>query len=177
MIPFGHICQRNCDIKPDRWTRFTRDEQLTLLSLWALAPSPLMLGMNLVDNDEWTTAILSNPEILAVDQDALGKQSRHLAIAGTRAEVWVKELSDGSLAVGFFNRTGRTAKVDYPWQTLGLSGSPQVRDLWLRQDLGAQQNFTADLPSHGCVLLAVKPSAAGAATETRTSATQPLPPR
>ena len=55
MIPFAHVCQRNCDVKPDRWTRFTRDEQLTLMSLWALAPSPLMLGMNLPDNDEWTT--------------------------------------------------------------------------------------------------------------------------
>ena len=78
MIPFGHICQRNCDVRPDRWTRFTRDEQLTLMSLWALAPSPLMLGMNLPDNDEWTTAILTNPEVLAVDQDSLGKPAQRV---------------------------------------------------------------------------------------------------
>ena len=70
MIPFGHICLRNCDVKPERWTRFTRPEQLTLMSLWCLESSPLMLGMNLPDNDEWTTALLTNPEVLAVDQDA-----------------------------------------------------------------------------------------------------------
>ncbi|RPI46854.1 MAG: glycoside hydrolase family 27 protein, partial [Bacteroidetes bacterium] len=69
MIPLGHICQRNCDVRPDRWTRFSRDEQLTLMSLWALAPSPLMLGMNLPDNDDWTKALLTNPEVLAVNQD------------------------------------------------------------------------------------------------------------
>ncbi len=73
MIPFGHICQRNCDVQPDRWTRFTRDEQLTLMSLWALAPSPLMLGMNLPDNDDWTTALLTNPEVLAVNQNPVGR--------------------------------------------------------------------------------------------------------
>ena len=107
MIPFGHICQRNCDVRPDRWTRFTRDEQLTLMSLWALAPSPLMLGMNLPDNDEWTTAILTNPEVLAVDQDPLGKPAQRIANPAVPAEIRVKPLADGSRAVGFFNRTSQ----------------------------------------------------------------------
>jgi hypothetical protein len=157
MIPFGHICQRNCDVRPDRWTRFTRDEQLTLMSLWALAPSPLMLGMNLPDNDVWTTAILSNPEALAVDQDALGKQARRMTADGNVAEMWVKPLADGSLAVGFFNGTEKTASVDYRWHYLGYSSAPLVRDLWLRRDLGRQQYFTAELPPHGCVLLKTLP--------------------
>lgn len=155
MIPFGQICQRNCDVHPARWTHFTRDEQLTLMSLWALAPSPLMLGMNLPDNDDWTTAILSNPEVLAVDQDVLGKPARRMTADGSVAEMWVKPLADGSLAVGFFNRTDSTATVDYRWRYLGFSSAPQVRDLWLREDLGRQQNFTAELPPHGCVLLKV----------------------
>ena len=77
MIPFGHICLRNCDVHPDRWTRFTRDEQLTLMSLWALAPSPMMLGANLPDNDAWTTAILTNP-------GSAGHKSRPLGFAGRR---------------------------------------------------------------------------------------------
>jgi hypothetical protein len=158
MIPFGHVCQRNCDVRPDRWTRFTRDEQLTLMSLWALAPSPLMLGMNLPDNDAWTTAILTNPEVLAVDQDVLGKQARRMTADGSVAEMWVKPLVNGSLAVGFFNRTEKTAAVDYRWHYLGYSGAPHVRDLWLRKDLGRQQNFTAELPPHGCVFLVVFPN-------------------
>jgi alpha-galactosidase len=156
MIPFGHLCQRNCDVKPDRWTRFTRDEQLTLLSLWALAPSPLMLGMNLPDNDDWTTAILSNPEVIAVDQDSLGKEARRRFGPPQVAETWMKELSDGSFAVGFFNRTEKTASVNLPWRNLGFLSPPMVHDLWLQKDLGRQENFVADLPPHGCVLLKVK---------------------
>ena len=155
MIPFGHICQRNCDVHPDRWTRFSHDEQLTLMSLWSLAPSPMMLGMNLPDNDDWTTAILSNPEVLAVDQDVLGRQARRMTADGTVTEMWVKELADGSLAVGFFNRTEKTARVDYRWHYLGFAGAPAVRDLWLRKDLDRQPHFTAEIPAHGCVLLKV----------------------
>ncbi len=157
MIPFGRICQRNCDVHPDRWTRFTRDEQLTLISLWALAPSPLMLGMNLPDNDDWTTAILSNPEVLAVDQDPWGKPARRMTADGSAAEMWVKKLADGSLAVGFFNRTEKAVPVDYRWHYLGLDRTPQVRDLWLRKDLGQQPDFTTTLPPHGSTLLKVLP--------------------
>ncbi|HEV2436950.1 MAG TPA: putative Ig domain-containing protein [Verrucomicrobiae bacterium] len=156
MIPFGHICQRNCDVRPDRWTRFTRDEQLTLLSLWALAPSPLMLGMNLPDNDEWTTAILTDPEVLAVDQDSLGNPAWRITDPNVPAEIWIKKLADGSLAVGYFNRTDQPVKVAVPWQKLGFHSAPQVRDLWLRKDLGRETEFTADLPAHGCMLLRVQ---------------------
>ena len=155
MIPFGHICQRNCDVRPERWTRFTRDEQVTLMSLWALAPSPLMLGMNLPDNDEWTTAILSNPEVLAVNQDALGKPARRMTADGSAAEMWVKELADGSLAVGFFNRTNNTIKAAYLWHYLGFTVEPMVRDLWLRKDLSQPGEFVAEIPAHGSILLRV----------------------
>ena len=156
MIPFGHICQRNCDVHPDRWTRFTRDEQLTLMSLWALAPSPLMLGMNLPDNDDWTAAILSNPEVLAVNQDSLGRAARRMTGPPQVVETWMKELADGSFAVGFFNRSAQPVKVNFPWRNLGFLSAPEVRDLWLRQDLGRPENFITDLPPHGCTLLRVK---------------------
>jgi hypothetical protein len=156
MIPFGHICVRNCDVHPDRWTRFTRDEQLTLMSLWALAQSPMMLGMNLPDNDDWTTALLTNPEVLAVNQDAAGDFARRISVSGQVADVWAKKLSDGAQAVGFFNRTDSPLKLDFAWQNLGIA-KPDVRDMWLRKDLGHhQKNFTGELPAHGCVLLRVK---------------------
>ncbi|HUA38177.1 MAG TPA: putative Ig domain-containing protein [Candidatus Sulfopaludibacter sp.] len=159
MIPFGHICQRNCDVRPGRWTRLTRDEQLTLMSLWALASSPLMLGMNLPDNDAWTTALLTNPETLAIDQDPLGKPAQRAANPGVPAEIWVKPLADGSRALGLFNRTSLPVKVDLPWRNLrksGIRSRPEVRDLWLREDLGRQENLVATLPPHGCLLLKVK---------------------
>ncbi len=156
MIPFGRICQRNCDVHPERSTRFTRDEQLTLLSLWALAPSPLMLGMNLPDNNDWTTAILSNPEVLSVNQDPLGKPARRMTGPPQIAEVWLKELADGSFAVGFFNRAVQPVKINFPWRNLGFLTTPEVRDLWLRQDSVRKENFAAELPPHGCVLLRVR---------------------
>jgi hypothetical protein len=157
MIPFAHICQRNCDVRPERWTRFTRDEQLTLISLWSLAPSPLMLGMNLPDNDDWTTALLTNPEVLAVNQDAAGKRARRLTAQPSGAEVWVKELSDGATAVGFFNRTAQPLNIRCAWRDLGFATKVRARDLWLRTNLGAQKEFIAELPTHGCALLRLQP--------------------
>jgi hypothetical protein len=153
MIPFAHICQRNCDVHPERWTRFTRDEQLALISLWSLAPSPLMLGMNLPDNDDWTTALLSNPEVLAVNQDAAGKRARRLTAQPSGAEIWVKQLSDGATAVGFFNRTAQPLNIRCAWRDLGFASKVRARDLWLRTNLGAQKEFVAELPVHGCALL------------------------
>jgi alpha-galactosidase len=175
MIPFGHIAIRNCDVHPERWTRFTRDEQLTLMSLWSLAPSPLMLGMNLPDNDDWTTALLTNPEVLAVNQDKLGERGWRVSAAGQTPEIWARRLAGGSLAVGFFNRTDGAMKVNYAWSKLGFAAAvqppgpwhgatllmrrpsaPEVRDLWLRKDLDRQKSFVAELPPHGCVLLKVR---------------------
>jgi hypothetical protein len=156
MIPFAHICQRNCDVKPDRWTRFTRTEQLTLMSLWAIAPSPLMLGMNLPDNDRWTTAILTAPEVIAVNQDDSFHTTRRMTDFVAPAETWMRNLSDGSSAVGIFNRTEQPVSVKVLWSQLGFISAPDVRDVWLRQDLGKQDAFTTELPPHGCVLLKVK---------------------
>ncbi|HZM05411.1 MAG TPA: glycoside hydrolase family 27 protein [Candidatus Saccharimonadales bacterium] len=157
MIPFGHICQRNCDVHPDRWTRFTRNEQLTLMSLWALAPSPLMLGMNLPDNDAWTTALLSNPEVLAVNQDPLGHPAQRLTENADGTETWTKDLADGSLAIGLFNRSRKPAKVKIFWRDFGYPSEVEVRDLWIRSTLSTQINFATELPPHGCVLLQARP--------------------
>ena len=153
MIPFGHVCQRNCDVRPGRWTRFTRDEQLTLISLWSLMSSPLMLGMNLPDNDDWTTAVLTNPEILAVDQDVLDRPVRQIRIPYQGVELWTKTLSNTSVAAGFFNRTDKAVEVNCMWQDMGFSASPKVRDLWLRKNLRPQTVFVEEIPAHGCALL------------------------
>ena len=68
MLPVGHLSIGHRSVGHDRCTHFTRDEQLTLISLWCLLPSPLMVGANLPDNDDWTTASSDQPEVLAVDQ-------------------------------------------------------------------------------------------------------------
>jgi len=108
MIPLGKIGKRS--VGKSRWTAFTRDEQITLMSLWAVVSSPLMLGMNLPENDDWTTALLSNPEVLAVNQDPLGKAAVRVAV-DNKIEVWSKTLTDGSQAVALINR-GNASDID-----------------------------------------------------------------
>ncbi len=110
MLPVGHLSVAHRSVGADRFTALTRDEQLTHLSLWSLLPSPLMVGANLPDNDPWTLALLTNPEVLAVNQDQLGAKARPLA-ATNGVEIWVKPLRDGSQAVGIFNR-GRLTDID-----------------------------------------------------------------
>ena len=156
MLPVGHLSVSNRSVGPDRYTQFTRDEQLTHLSLWSLLPSPLMVGANLPDNDNWTTALLTNPEVIAVNQDALGQPAQRLTNVLVGVEIWTKKLAGKSLAVGIFNRGNAAVPVNLVWHDLGLRAKPAVRDVWLRQDLGRQTNFITELPPHGCALLRVK---------------------
>ena len=91
MLPVGHLSVSNRSVGPDRFTHFTRDEQLTHISLWSLLPSPLMIGANLPDNDDWTTALLTNPEVLAVNQDVLGQPAQRLTNVLAGVEIWTKK--------------------------------------------------------------------------------------
>jgi hypothetical protein len=151
MIPLGHIGIRS--VGHDRQTGFTRDEQVALMTLWALRPSPLMLGMNLPDNDDWTLSLITNDEVLAIDQDALGKPAQRVS-QKNGGEVWVRELRDGSKAVGLFNRGNAETKVTLNWSEAGLEGAEKVSDLWQHKDLGKHdREMTVPIPSHGAVLL------------------------
>ena len=153
MLPLGHLSIANRSVGRDRQTRFTRPEQVTLLSLWSLLPSPLMVGADLPDNDPWTRALLTNPEVLAVDQDSGGTPAARVSTADA-GQVWARTLGDGSLAVGLFNRGDFDDAVTARWGDLHLTGSVHVRDLWQRKDLGVfSSQFTATVPAHGAVLL------------------------
>ncbi|HEX9046587.1 MAG TPA: glycoside hydrolase family 27 protein [Verrucomicrobiae bacterium] len=153
MIPFGHIGIKCTIAGPDRQTRFTRDEQRTLMSLWALAPSPLMLGNNLPDTDEWTLSLLTNDEVLGIDQDPLGSPARRVAQTNN-AEIWVKDLQDGGKAIGLFNRSAAAQDVEMTWNDAGLTGANMLHDLWAHKNLGTfKEKFVVQVPSHGVVLL------------------------
>jgi hypothetical protein len=159
LIPLGHVAVRNSAAGPDRPTRLTRDEQLTLLSLADLASSPLMLSMNLPDNDEWTESLLSNDEALAIDQDRGGRPLRRLVRKGT-SEVWAKPLAGGDLALGFFNRGEQTTTVAAFWPEAGLSGPCWVRDIWNLQDRPeADRGLEVEVTPHGAVLVRLHPLA------------------
>ncbi len=153
MLPLGHLSLGGRPVGADRQTRFTHNEQMTLVSLWSLLPSPLIVGANLPDNDPWTLALLTNPEVLAVNQDSLGAAGGPVS-QQDGLEVWSKKLADGSLAVGLFNRSDLEETVTADWPKMGLTGRYAVRDLWLRKDLGRfGDKYAASIPSHGVILL------------------------
>ena len=139
-------------------TRLSPNEQYTHISLWCLLSSPLMLGCDLTQLDAFTLNLLTNDEVLDVNQDPLGKQARRVAQTDN-LEVWAKEMEDGSLAVGLFNRGEVESKVTANWSELQLNGKQIVRDLWRQKDLGEFENqFSATVPRHGVVLIRLRPS-------------------
>ncbi len=136
--------------------KMKHDEYLTHMSLWCLLAAPLLAGNDLSKMTPETLAILTNSEVIAVDQDALGAQG-HRAWQEGPLEVWVKPLADGSKAVGLFNRGESTMPVTGKFEDLGVGDTVVVRDLWAHKDLGTfKENFTAQVPSHGVVLIKVK---------------------
>ena len=141
-----------------RPTRLKPFEQITHISLWALLASPLLIGCDLTKLDEFTIKLLTNDEVLEVNQDPLGRQGRRASQDST-LEVWAKDLADGSTAVGLFNRGEMAAKVTARWEDLGLKGRRAVRDLWRQKDLGT---FTGELSAtvarHGAVLVKLTPA-------------------
>ncbi len=138
-----------------RPTRLTQNEQILHLSLWSLQAAPLFIGADLSKLDEFTLALLTNDEVIDVDQDSLGKAARRVW-SDARREIWARPLHDGTLAVGLFNRGLGDAQVEVAWAQLGLRGPQAVRDLWRRQDLGKfAETFSATVPRHGAVLLKI----------------------
>ncbi len=127
----------------------TGTEYQTHMSLWCLLASPLLAGNDIRDMQPGIAEILMNKEVIAVDQDKLGKQGVRVAKEGD-LEVWAKPLADGGHAVGLFNRGEGTAKVTAKWSDIGVSGSHKVRDLWKHEELGKMaEAFSAEVPSHG----------------------------
>jgi alpha-galactosidase len=150
MLPLGHIGIRAERGEP-RMSLLTRDEQVTLMTLWSIARSPLMFGGHLPDNDAFTLSLLTNDEVLAVNQKA--SSSRQLFATGNQV-AWVAQVP-GSAAryVAVFN-TGDTTTEDVRvnWSDLGLPPVCTVRDLWTKTELGKADGGRA---------FAVKPHASG----------------
>jgi alpha-galactosidase len=137
-------------------TKLTPNEQYTHISLWCLLCSPLLIGCDMSQLDEFTLSLLTNDEVLEVNQDPLGKQARRVAQAGS-LDVWAKEMEDGSVAVGLFNRGEIENKVIAKWSDLGVSGKKIVRDLWRQKDLGEYEDqFSTTVPRHGVVLVQLR---------------------
>jgi alpha-galactosidase len=130
-----------------------RDEYRTHMALWALLAAPLLAGNDLRSMTPETKEMLTNPEVLAVDQDAKGVQGHRVWDEGP-LEIWIKPLANGSHAVGLFNRGESSLKITLDFKMLGGTSSLRLRDLWEHKDLGeVEGSYTADVPRHGVVLL------------------------
>lgn len=148
MLPFGHI-----SITTDgkgHWTYFTRDEQRTVMTLWCIFRSPLIMGGEMRDNDQWTLDLLTNEEVLRVLNHTSGGEQ----IYRTDEKVaWKSVDEDGSVYAALFNIGDEEAEVSVTFEELELSGKKKLRDLWQKADLGdAEEKISAVIPPHGAML-------------------------
>ncbi len=136
-------------------TPLTPNEQYTHVSLWSLVAAPLIFSGDVTRLDPFTLSLLTNDEVIDVDQDPLGKPGRRVWKQGP-LEVWTRELEDGGKAVGLFNRGEGTVEVGATWADLGISGRQTVRDLWRQKDLGLfEGRYAAPVGRHGVALVRV----------------------
>jgi alpha-galactosidase len=161
MLPLGYLGPRPGWGKDARETRLTHDEQRMLLTLWCMFRSPLMMGGNLPRSDEWTRALLTNPEVLAIDQRSIDQRSteNHEALADGDVVVWTARAADErQFYVAVFNRGETQRKAQYHWSDVGLPQQKyKLRDLWRREDLGAAESLAVEVQPHSSVLYRLEP--------------------
>jgi alpha-galactosidase len=138
-------------------TPLTPNEQYTQVSLWCLVAAPLIFSGDITRLDEFTLGLLTNDEIIEVDQDPLGKPGYRVS-KQKDSEVWMKPLEDGSIAVGLFNRGEAVSKITAFWSDLHISGKQTIRDSWRQKDLGIFDNsYSAKVQRHGVVMIRIRP--------------------
>jgi len=138
-------------------TPLTPNEQYSHVSLWSILAAPLIFSGDITRMDDFTLSLLTNDEVIEVDQDPMGKPGYRVSKNGD-LEVWLRPLEDGSRAVGLFNRGDTETKVTAVWSDLGISGKQRVRDLWRQKDIGRfEGKFTARVSRHGVVMIRMWP--------------------
>ncbi|HZS47380.1 MAG TPA: alpha-galactosidase [Blastocatellia bacterium] len=139
--------------------KMTTTEYQSHFSMWCLLAAPLMAGNDIRSMTPEIKEILTNREVIAVDQDRIGAQGRRIKRDG-ELEIWSKQLADGGRAVALLNRSGAESQISITWEDIGYPEhlSASVRDLWAHKDLGNRTgSFSATVPSHGVVMVTIKP--------------------
>jgi alpha-galactosidase len=150
MLPLGHLGPHPGDGEL-RETRFTRDEQRTMMTLWSIVRSPLIMGGDLPSSDKWTKSLLSNPEVIAVDQQSSGN---HAVVSTDKVAIWLAQPDrKPGYYLAVFNLSDNEQTVDYEWIDLGLTeASYRMRDLWGRKNTGPKSSLTVRLRPHASKL-------------------------
>lgn len=150
MLPFDYIGPRPGYGKA-RESRLSHDEERTVLTLWSMLRSPLILGANLTKLDDWTVKLLTNKDVIDVDQSAHGARQ-----AGKDAEqaIWISKPDKGpGLYLALFNLANTQRQITYPLQSIGGGKTNfDVHDLWEHKSLGSLDTLNVSLPPHGCAL-------------------------
>jgi alpha-galactosidase len=154
MLPIGYLGPTPGWGQP-RQSRLSRDEVRTMMTLWSIARSPLFIGTNLLRMDSFTESVLTNPELIAVDQYA---ENSHPVIQKEDTVLWMASAPEhGGDYVAIFNLSDAPQSLSYSWQDLGLQfGHHAVRDLWQREELGRLDHLEATLPPHASKLFKIE---------------------
>lgn len=167
MLPLGYIGPR-CPVHTSGGTALTHNEQVSVMSLWGVLPSPLMFGGNeeRLTTDAtgpFTLSLLANEEVIAVNQDPAGKKGKRIASAGAQ-QTWVKDLSAGRKAVAFFNRSDADVAMSATLTAIGATGPVTARDLWKRADLApVTDTLSMNVGWRGAALVLLTPALDAAA--------------
>ncbi len=138
-------------------TTLTGHEQYSYMSMWCLMAAPLIFSGDMAKLDDFTLNILGNGEVIAVDQDALGKQAR-IVLQTDQQFILAKPMEDGSIAVGLFNLGENPQAITVTWEQLQRTGKQRIRDLWRQKEIGmADHRFTTQVARHGVALVRLWP--------------------
>ena len=156
MLCVGAVCWND-----GKESRLAPNEQYTHVSLWALLAAPLMVGCDLTKLSPFTRSLLTNDEVIEIDQDPLGKAAGCID-EGDDWEVWARPLADGSIAAGLYNKSGRERMVSFDLRKAGLLCKWLVRDVWRQEDVGVFAGaYDASVPGHATHLVRLRPCRCG----------------
>ena len=159
MLPFGHLAVgSNSPWNKDRFTRFTRDEQITVMTLWSIFRSPLMFGGEMRDNDDFTLSLLTNAEVIDMLNNSSGaRQFRRNETDGKGEIVWVSK-GEGCKFVALFNTDDKEREISFDVTDIAMNGFEySVWDMWKHEELTeTKDSFTAKVNSHGARLFKIK---------------------
>jgi alpha-galactosidase len=140
------------DVRP---SQLTVSEQYTHFSLWCLLDAPILLGCDLSKLDDFTYNLLTNDEVIAINQDPLGKQAEMIKKDGD-VQIWAKDMEDGSKAVGIFNLGNKNTTYNFDLSNLKMQDNVLIRNVWMQKNIGEfSKNFKTDIYCHGVVLIRV----------------------
>ena len=159
MLPIGKLSLDNRPHGPERMTQFTKDEQYTLMNLWCISRSPLILGADPLSMDSFTLSLLTNNEVIAVNQNSSGNRQIDFGFGDALYRIWFADIpGSDEKYFALFNISDNPEEITFDFEFEELRESYIVRDLWLKADLGTfSGSFTRTLPPHGSALYKLSP--------------------